>query len=1591
MLSDELIREKVLGKFTSVNFEDYLQSGKNPPQRRIRDFMVLGPFVLETGGALETEYLYERDLVLERDYLDSSGGEEAAVPYLGMRVKNDYFGEEELEWTQGQEKWDCLRFDSGDYNACDRALYATPQRNCVYYAATYIDCKKDFEAVLSYETSGSKLFLNGRLIDNKPYGRVKGLSDYGNQVAISLHKGRNLLMFKIRTGYICDTIDLSLSNCALFPLIARSGNLGLAYPMTTGAFVGSREEARQIFPAFVGAFGDSTGGELELKAGGYKEYIKLPPLKAGECDYIRLSLPAGEEERELEAKISLLEKGQKPTQSKYIFKTAVYDGFAGTEHVYSDFHFDTTYHQEQQTYALGAIYIMKEVLAKLEEDPNFKAIISEVDYVHPYYSLYPRDRKTLEEAFKSGRAQADCFYNQPNEMTSSAEALVRNLIYGQLYHRDVLGGISPVYGPGDVFGHPNQLSQICKKGGCMGIYWGKSILGLDCLFRHMSPDGTELIHARGGTSRKNALRLGLKHCHASSDLENKVPAYPRDGRSDWMKDTLTGAKFSVMSDFHKGVEEDNKEHLAKTGRHLLERTSRDISLYHAGVSLTRTDFKQANRLAENLLITAEKFASIAALYGADYPEAALDKAWRQILCGQHHDSITGTNNEISFVDLMIQYREAVELAAEIVKKSTAFLASGIKHDRKGLPLVVFNSHPWPRQEPCRLKIQLEKDASAYVLRGSDGKEYGLQEVYKDSDGNSSIVFNPKVKGLGYASFYLEEKRGKAEAGRLKALDHVIENEFYRLEVDPKKGGGIVSIFDKKAKREVLKKGEDGPANRLVILKQVPDRMETQHEFYTTGHKMVSADYEAEVESVKGNNFTSLIIKFKMDTVAKIKQEITLYQGLKRIDMKTTVEDYQAKDDLFTVSFPVDVKGGRPIFDDRFAPAVRGESDKKLEFQTHQYAMVSRCQVYAANQWLDLGPSLTLDLNKRGSVNIGMSQIIRPEEESFIAPTELLTKLLTKKAIPVTAYPDRARCAYATQLIHFNEDLLNTDSRFVLSLEGIENEYEAKLLDKVGPKLKKRFEDELAKGGLALLYTRDKDNLWQKPMDVFLIKAKDESGLSEFLNEFERALKEGYSYELPRLVTGEKLDFADNYGATLINSGNLACSVEKGGMLNMMLFHTAEFYGNIGKTTGACELVPEQKTHVFTYALYPHEGSYREAGVYRKAMEFNDPLLALTSPPPAKEALLPADKSFLNVSENFVLTAFKLKGYPLAAMKGQIPAAYDRGLTIRGFESMGLDGEVDIMLGFDLKAAYSTNLLDEEALTIKAGKRSLSPKIGAHSIETYALNLFDIGDRIGRAVLGAQKEAVQPAYIRSWEHDLGTMPMGYLGLAAFIGKKVRKIDDKSFELEISVVNNRSDLPATGSLKLSLPKAWTTQKSKMDYNLQPKSYEIIPITVTKDKADSEGLIRLNYTDGEGEFEDVFEVGLFEPQLTLEILDDKVMVTVSNHTKERLTGELALASPIETWGEGDLNPFALADIGPRTQKLDLKPGQSKDYIFEIKEENFDMFKAFYAVAKLMVNGRIYFAYDHKKGPLHNLWAHVLYDEIADEGGSIKKLLEM
>jgi len=1587
-----MYESKIRGKISVIDFADLERAAAEGRAEAFfsNDWMTLGPFVMETGGALETEFLYQKHLIMEPDYLVNDGGEAGIVPYLGKKCRNDYMGAPEPAWEPGRLQWNSLRFAPNDCDsACPEALYLTEQRNCVYYAAVYVRCQGEKKAVLCYQDSGSRVFLNGNRIGDTPYGQVKGVQSMGRLVPAQFHDGLNLLLFKIRPGYICDIVDFGISNFHIWPVAVQAGNLGLTHPTKTGVFVRRDNESRQVFPCVAAAFGDAEGGSVDV--GGYQT-ISVDAMASGSCKLLRPEVAAGEEAALRRVAVSLTSGGQ-TSDGSFTVKTDPAPVYRGKDIMLTMFHFDTTYYQEQRVYALGAIHLVKEILEEMRRDDKFKAVISEVDYLHPYYSLYPHDREFLKQKFTDGHAESDCFYNQPNEMTSAPEGIVRNMLYGQLYHRDVLGRICDVYGPGDVFGHFNQMSQVSAKGGCNGVYWGKHIFGFPPAFRHVSPDGTDLIHIRGGINREAAIQMDLTTCMGSgnSNAVHGIPGYPVDGDLSWTEDCEPKGEYQVFSDFRKDLQQDEQRLITEGKDSPFVKISRDMSLYHAGTALTRMDLKQANRMGENLLISAEKFATMAALLGARYPEKALDKAWRQLLCGQHHDSITGTHNEISFVDLLIEYREAVELAADVLNRATDYIAGCIRSEGNEPALVVFNPHTWDRSEQITAELILQERAERCVLRTADGTpvSFRVTACEKTEAGyRTELRFTPSVPAFGYAVYTLCADAA-AELGDavVTGSDTVIENEFYRLTVDPDQGGGIVSLYDKENGRELVNPVGNGPANRIMALKEVHNRMETQHEIYTTGHKLSSADFTAQVQSEKCSDYQKLTVTYDLGTVSPITQELLLNAGSRRIDFSTRCDDYQDEDDLFCVTFPTTLQGVRPVFDDRYAPQVRNESRRAMDFRTHQYAMFSHCAVYAVNQWMDYGPSVTVRLGESRSVNLGMSQIIRKEGAVATAIAEQLLLALTGKAVPCTVFPDGMQSCYGSQIIHFNEDL-TSDSRFVLSVSGDGNLYAEKLLAAMDADCKARAKAKMADNGYSVVFLRDSDNLWNKPIDVFLVLAKDEAALKCFADSLQRCCEAGRFIDLDCVLACDP-GSADDYGIALLNTGNIACSVEKGGVLNMMLFHTAEFYGGLGNILcSGKKFVPENKSHVFVYSLYPHRESFREAGVYKKALERNDPLFARAVTHTREEACLPGSMSFVRTEGSAIVTAIKAGGAPMAAMKAARGDMQARGITLRCFEPDGVASDTRVETAFAVLRGVRTNLLEEGDAPVTMDGGTVRLSLTPYEIETVRLTPAPMASKT-ETVLGAETEMMEPTYIRSWEHDMGSMPMGYMAMATVISRDVRQPDETHLVTEVSVANNYTDQAISGTVTLQLPEGWQADWTEQTYAVESGDCAIFPVTIIKPSAEAKGMIRLKYRHDGQEFYDVYEVGYFNPKFDLVYQDGELKARVLNPTDQPILGELWIASPVESWGtQGGGNPFGRMHISPWYTRVELRPGEEKVYTFQVTG---DETMSWYAVGKLCVNGRIRFSGVRKDGGTHCVWAHRLMGELYENGGSLEKLLRM
>ena len=115
---------------------------------------------------------------------------------------------------------------------------------------------------------------------------------------------------------------------------------------------------------------------------------------------------------------------------------------------------------------------------------------------------------------------------------------------------------------------------------------------------------------------------------------------------------------------------------------------------YTGKDVSYIDTKQAQRAAETAATDAEKLTTFAALLGAGrYPEAALDKVWRQLAFGAHHDAITGSEADQVYIDLLTGWREAYDLASEAREAGASAIVGRIDTRGDGAALVVLNTSP----------------------------------------------------------------------------------------------------------------------------------------------------------------------------------------------------------------------------------------------------------------------------------------------------------------------------------------------------------------------------------------------------------------------------------------------------------------------------------------------------------------------------------------------------------------------------------------------------------------------------------------------------------------------------------------------------------------------------------------------------------------------------------------------------------------------------------------------------------------------------------------------------------------------------------
>jgi alpha-mannosidase len=198
------------------------------------------------------------------------------------------------------------------------------------------------------------------------------------------------------------------------------------------------------------------------------------------------------------------------------------------------------------------------------------------------------------------------------------------------------------------------------------------------------------------------------------------------------------------------------------------------------------------------------------------------------------------------------------------------------------------------------------------------------------------------------------------------------------------------------------------------------------------------------------------------------------------------------------------------------------------------------------------------------------------------------------------------------------------------------------------------------------------------------------------------------FEVPALRWGDLSD--EKQGLSLLNNCKYGYDA-KGNVLRLSLLRAPTWP----------DPTADQGFHTFTYSLYPHAGTWREADTMRQGYDLNTPFLAVATE--AHPGPLPASHSFVSIEPaNLAVTAIK-------------KAEDDNSLIFRFYEFKGKRVNALLRLPPGATQAWETNLMElpEKELPITDGEIVLPT--GPYSIQSVKVSFRMPGEEPGASSTG----------------------------------------------------------------------------------------------------------------------------------------------------------------------------------------------------------------------------------------------------------------
>lgn len=609
-------------------------------------------------------------------------------------------------------------------------------------------------------------------------------------------------------------------------------------------------------------------------------------------------------------------------------------------------------------------------LKLLSDYPDYRFTLDQVCYVKPFIERYPEEAVAFRQFVKEGRLQIVGGTNTMLDANIPAgESMVRQMLYGKSYFREKLGVNVTVGWALDTFGHNAQMPQILKLAGYKSYWFQRGVSNLevpsDWLWEGI--DGTQIpafylpkgYGLLGNTPdnidefktllkrRFDSLtpwtngndRVGL----ASPDVADPVESVPVMIKEfEQQNDKPFNLRLGVPTDYEELI---NK----RTDRPVIKGERNPI---FQGAYSSRIELKQKLRNVERLLTTAEKLGAIGNWLGKPTTEEKVMGAWEPSMFNQAHDLMAGVMTDHVYEDTIRNYDFSTRMGNELVWDRLDYLASQVDTSGEGIPLVVFNSLGWMRDDVVETVVGFKKDGIIDIQVVDQANRVipvEILEAERFKDGglkNAKIIFIAReIPALGQAVYRVISLTSASSINASReTTEGILENEYYRAKIDlatgtltsltvksnnwevlDKEGNVVVHQYDGGDLWELYENLNGGSNINMTRIQPVP--LENVDQFSTkfrgergkVHHGPVYSEYKLAPHRYCADGALSTTVR--------------LYNGLRRIEIRTNILNNE-KFVRYQVMFPTTIKNGQIVHEIPFGCI---ERPMGIEFPAQNWA------------------------------------------------------------------------------------------------------------------------------------------------------------------------------------------------------------------------------------------------------------------------------------------------------------------------------------------------------------------------------------------------------------------------------------------------------------------------------------------------------------------------------------------------------------------------------------------------------------------------------------------------------------------------------